>query len=455
MLSRMDRPTTPLSEAARQRLRQGPQSARELMDAFEVSQPTVSRALRSLGDDLIPIGAARSIQYGLLDRRRVALQAPVFRVLDSGQIQPLGQLIPVHPEGFVMQGMDAPALHSDGLPWWLYDMRPQGYLGRAYNQRHGTRLGLPERLSDWSDTDVLRALLLQGSDLPGNLLLGSEALQQFVNAPPPVPIDTADKPRRYAELSAAAAQGEMPGSSAAGEQPKFTTYAQRDDGTGPAHVIVKFSAPVPGPVSQRWRDLLWAEHLALQVLSEHGVCAAASTVIDHDGQRFLEVQRFDRVGARGRHALFSLAALDAEFAGQPGRWPDTARALARAKVIEAAALPDIERLWAFGTLIGNTDMHAGNLSFMSDSGRPYALAPAYDMTPMAFAPGAGGDLTLKPLTLNIADQVSAQAWHQALALAETYVQRLAQAPLSPSFAPCLAALQNHVAQARPRIEPLL
>ncbi|RUP28559.1 MAG: ArsR family transcriptional regulator, partial [Curvibacter sp.] len=40
----MDRPTTPLSEAARQRLRQGPQSARELMDAFEVSQPTVSRA---------------------------------------------------------------------------------------------------------------------------------------------------------------------------------------------------------------------------------------------------------------------------------------------------------------------------------------------------------------------------------------------------------------------------
>jgi hypothetical protein len=26
---------------------------------------------------------------------------------------------------------DGVALHSDRLPWWLFDMRPQGYLGRA------------------------------------------------------------------------------------------------------------------------------------------------------------------------------------------------------------------------------------------------------------------------------------------------------------------------------------
>lgn len=32
------------------------------------------------------------------------------------------------------------------------------------------------------------------------------------------------------------------------------------------------------------------------------------------------------------------------------------------------------RLWAFGMLIGNTDMHHGNLSFISSHGRPYQLA---------------------------------------------------------------------------------
>jgi serine/threonine protein kinase HipA of HipAB toxin-antitoxin module len=49
-------------------------------------------------------------------------------------------------------------------------------------------------------------------------------------------------------------------------------------------------------------------------------------------------------------------------------------------------------LWAFGTLTGNTDMHSGNLSFTSLHGRPYQLAPAYDMLPMAFAPRGGGAL---------------------------------------------------------------
>lgn len=82
-------------------------------------------------------------------------------------------------------------LHRDGLPWWLFDMRPQGYLGRAYCQRHGQRLGLPERLGDWSDTHALRAILDQGDDMPGNLLIGATARDQFVNAPDPVPIAAA------------------------------------------------------------------------------------------------------------------------------------------------------------------------------------------------------------------------------------------------------------------------
>lgn len=113
------------------------------------------------------------------------------------------------------------------------------------------------------------------------------------------------------------------------------------------------------------------------------------------------MQRFDRLGARGRRALHSFAALDAEFAGSGGNWPVIARALWKEEVITPQAFDTACLLWAFGTLIGNTDMHSGNLSCLSEGRRPYELAPAYDMTPMAFAPTAGGGLPDRTLELTV------------------------------------------------------
>ena len=270
-----------LGQRARSALRRGACTARALMAELGVSQPTLSRALRTLGVDLVPFGAARSIQYALRDATRQDLLARVRRVSATGQLDEVGTLVPVHPEGFVMLQADGQCVHSDGLPWWLFDLRPQGYLGRAYNLQHGARLGLPARLADWNDRHILTALLQHGDELPGHLLLGDAARDRFIHAPAPVPIDLADKAQAYAELAAAAARGELPGSSAGGEQPKFTAYAQR--ATGPAHVIVKFTALTDSPVSERWRDLLLAEHLALEVLHDHGVAAARSTLVDHGG----------------------------------------------------------------------------------------------------------------------------------------------------------------------------
>jgi hypothetical protein len=61
---------------------------------------------------------------------------------------------------------------------------------------------------------------------------------------------------------------------------------------------VKFTAPDDNPVSERWRDLLLAEHLALSVLG------VETEVFDFGGQRFLEIPRFDRTGPLGRKGLF-------------------------------------------------------------------------------------------------------------------------------------------------------
>lgn len=415
-----------------------------------VSQPTISRALAELGDQVVRIGAARSIQYALRDGTRGLPDIAIHRVDAEGRLRPLGTLVPVRPDGFVMCQQDGVTLHSDGLPWWLFDMRPQGYLGRAYAARHGAALGLPERLTGWTDTHAVRALLAHGHDVVGNLLLGDIARDRFLAAPVAEPVTAAQKAADYAQLALAAARGEIAGSSAGGEQPKFTAYVMTPD--GPRHVIVKFSEREEGPVSERWRDLLLAEHLALETLRAAGIPAARTRMVDHDGQCFLEVERFDRSGHLGRCALISLAALDAEFVGSGGDWPIVARRLAVGGQIRPEAADCAALLWAFGTLIGNADMHSGNLSFLSEHGRPYDISPAYDMTPMSFAPSRGGGLPDTLAAATIHASVANASWRRAEALARAFLARVrGTTGFSRRFAPCIAALERHIETASGKI----
>ncbi|MEW5561080.1 type II toxin-antitoxin system HipA family toxin YjjJ [Enterobacter asburiae] len=429
------------SDTICQLLRQGPMPARKLIDIIGISQPTLSRTLRTLGDDIVRIGSGPSIQYALRDAFRGFSSAPVYRISETGQIKPLGKLIPVYPDGFVMEQDDKICLHSDGLPWWLFDMRPQGYLGRAYASTYSAGLGLSSNPENWTDSDVIRALLSHGHDAVGNLLIGEQARNQFVDMPSPSPVDRATT---YPMLARAVSSGEVPGSSAGGEQPKFCTYTER------GHVLVKFTALDDNPVSERWRDLLLAEHLALKVLG------VETEVFDFEGQRFLEIPRFDRAGQLGRIGLFSLRALEAEFVGRArDPWPILVNELVKQGCVHPDAAVGTARLWAFGGLIGNTDMHHGNLSFISGHGRPYQLAPAYDILPMGFAPKSGGEIvnTLRPATL--LEVISGEIWREALELAESFLALARDSNrLSANFAPCLVALRSHLDEAKSRISRL-
>lgn len=442
---------SPHAEAVQILLSGGPLSARQLIENTGVSQPTISRAVTELGEKIVRIGTAQSIQYTLRDTMRGLPDIPIYRVGAEGHIRQLGTLVPVRQEGFVMRQEDGVILHSDGLPWWLFDMRPQGYLGRAYATRHGAELGLPERITDWADTHALRALLVHGHDVVGNLLLGDIARDRFLSAPVPDPITEEQKAGEYARLALEAARGGITGSSAGGEQPKFTAYATTPD--GPRHSIVKFSELEESPVSERWRDLLLAEHLALDTLREAGIPAAKTQVLDHAGQRFLEVERFDRIGNLGRRALYSLAALDAEFVGAGmDSWPIIARQLVIGGLIHPEAADDANLLWAFGTLIGNSDMHSGNLSFISEHGRPYNIAPAYDMTPMTFAPRSGGGIPDIISEATIHASVSNDTWRRAEDLARAFLARvMAATGFSYRFGPCIVAMEQHIATASGKI----
>lgn len=319
---------------------------------------------------------------------------------------------------------------------------PAGFLGRAYAISFAAELGLPADIDEWTDAHALRALTQHGDDLIGNLPLGDIARAHFIQAPPPVPVAEAD----YAALAEAVERGEVAGSSAGGEQAKFVAHNGR-------HVLVKFTAQSDDAVTGRWRDLLLAEHLAGRVLADAGLPAVESRIVDIGTRRFLEVGRFDRVGALGRRAIHSLSALDSEFVGDAvSPWPVLATRLATSRVITTEAAEVATILYAFGALIGNTDMHNGNRSFVLDHGRPYGIAPAYDMLPMAFRPGNGGNLPDSLNPANLRSCITPATWRQALDLAEAYLSRMREAGrFTAGWVPCMGALGRHVEDARQRI----
>jgi hypothetical protein len=187
--------------------------------------------------------------------------------------------------------------------------------------------------------------------------------------------------------------------------------------------LVKFSGTDDSPATRRWRDLLVCESVALETLRAFTVPAANARWLDVQGRRFLEVERYDRVGIRGRKALLSLASIDAEYVGDGGSWTRMANRLVAAQLLDASDALQVRWLDVFGQLIANTDRHSGNLSFFVDEKGRFHFAPAYDMLPMLLAPVQmeviDRSLDLAPPTID-----TANVWAAAARAAGSYWERL-------------------------------
>jgi hypothetical protein len=89
--------------------------------------------------------------------------------------------------------------------------------------------------------------------------------------------------------------------------------------------------------------------------------------------------------------VHTLAAIDGAFYGEgSGSWAELADRLRLDGLICPADQERIQIVWDFGRAILNTDMHFGNLGFYPTHDGGFALAPIYDMLPMAYAPNAAG-----------------------------------------------------------------
>ena len=393
----------------------GARPAGELVGALGVSRATLMNAYRREANQLLRLGRARATQYAA---RHIATglttdEFPAFRVDDTGRITPAGTLI-------TLAGNETVWLPDetiiDGLPAEMHDMAPRGFLGRSYAQRH-TDLGLPDDVTNWSDHHVLITLSRRGEDLPGNLIIGRESFDRFQSLRHNT-YTVADFPA----LSTAALAGEHAGSSAGGEQPKFTALM---DGQ---HRLVKFATNQTDN-ARRWQDLLTLEHIALKTLRNAGIPAAETTLHDINGLRCLIVNRFDRIGINGRRTVMTLAAASGQV-GIP--WTDVAEELERNDLLSANDTQCIALLDAFGALIANTDRHLYNI-LLCPTEPGYTLAPAFDQLPMAYAPPASGNLRISAINAPHPTINTLAVWDHAQTLATEFWLRAREQQLSDSM----------------------
>ena len=421
-------------------------AASNLARSLRVSRATLSRRVKQAGPQIERIGAGRATRYGL--RREVGQYGsewPVYRVTAEGRISPWGRLKALSGAFRFLSEVPYPAWASayrdadgvsEGMPFFLHDARPQGFIGKGVARQLAGILGVPDDPERWSDDHAMRYFVAQGHDLPGDVIIGDHAMEaagRLLNGSAETFVSDDARAERYPLLAEAGSRGEVVGSSAGGEQPKFVAVRNSSSG-GVRQMLVKYSAPMTAAAGRRWADLLACESIALRLLGRRGIAAAGAELFFAGDRCFLEVERFDRT-ERGRRGVLSLGVLEDEFlvgtgrsVSLPGDWVDFAGAALQAGLIEADSARTIRWVWCFGTLIGNTDMHRANASFWFEDGPRLRLAPVYDMLPMMYAPNRQGetpaiDFSARPPRAAVAD-----VWPEAAAAAVDFWNEVAGSP---------------------------
>jgi hypothetical protein len=407
-------------EAAVSRLlSNGPRTANELASALEVSGPTFSRTIHGMVGEVVQFRQAgiRAPMYAAVrPLRALPGTQSVYRVDRNGSVAEVARVHLLMGGATLTQRTSGRARLYDGLPPEMAFAAPSGFLGRQVAEAVSDRLGLPKSIKDWQPDHAFTYLFNLGWDTPGDLVFGNGALEELLRSWTQTPVPAGDRLPHY--LRRARTEIDQPvGSSAGGEQPKFT--AELED---VGHVIVKFAR-----AGTRMADILVLEELTLNALAETGLPAAKAAALLHGDLVFLESQRFDRVGHQGRIGVISAGAVDDEEFGRRDSWSQFAQRCLAARLLTAEQARTIHVFAAFSELIGHGDTHFENLSLMTEEGHPSGVAPAYDMAPMRYAAlGTGLDPALEPIQPSVRT-VGARpdVWAPARSAATHFWQRAA------------------------------
>jgi len=236
--------------------------------------------------------------------------------------------------------------------------------------------------------DSLALIGVFGRDTPGAAIFTPEGSKDPSAAGTYVPLtddEVAERLRSADSFSRARSRADTESSTLPGMVPKVTLHRENDqwfacrDGAASTWIL-KRSADVGSPA----RDVVDTEVAALSLARELGITSIDAELFEHAGVRGIAVSRYDRTGGGRIHQedlaqAIGLNTLDANRKFQWGaRMPSLAHA---AEVLETGGgnRDDLLRLTTFSHLVGNTDMHAKNISFLRHPDGRVELAPAYDI----------------------------------------------------------------------------
>ena len=169
----MARPSSASVSQLLELLRSGdPVPAGELVEKLAVSRPVLSRLVAEAGDQVRRVGRARATAYVATALVRPNTW-PLYRMNPDVHMEELGTLHALRGDRFLfeptgdhpnlLRHVDGPAGYFPGLPWFLDDVRPQGFLGRSMAHRLGRALGVSVDLKSWQSRDNLLGILHGGT----------------------------------------------------------------------------------------------------------------------------------------------------------------------------------------------------------------------------------------------------------------------------------------------------
>lgn len=197
----------------------------------------------------------------------------------------------------------------------------------------------------------------------------------------------AERIRQADEHSAADQHGHTGESSTLpGMVPKITLHRDGDawyackDGAPSTWIIKRAHSSESGAV-----DVIDTEAACLDLARRVGLTTIRAEIFEHDGVRAIAVSRYDRDSGLGRIHQEDLAQAIGLNTADPNRkfqWGAQIPSLRHgADVLRLdGGNPDaLLRLATFTYLVGNTDMHAKNVSFLRLDDGSVTLSPAYDI----------------------------------------------------------------------------
>jgi serine/threonine-protein kinase HipA len=240
--------------------------------------------------------------------------------------------------------------------------------------------------------DTFALISRYGRDTAGALVFASTEESEPDRSGSYEPLTAAHAGRLLRESArhSPAGTGGMQSTSLAGMHPKIAVHRDghawlRCRAGAPSSWILKLG-PDPGPAG----DVLDTEVLCNDLARRMGLTTARSELVELGATRAIAVERYDRRVTADRSVsrihqedlaqALGLNTSDPERKFQRGRELPSLRSAADVLRAGGEGGRDLLRLMAFSHLVGNTDMHAKNISFIRGENGGVSVAPPYDIS---------------------------------------------------------------------------